>query len=149
MYGDVLFLGIAGDHLNGVSDHQRQAVRVLGDLDQAGLDAGDIQDVFDQAAEPLCLSLDHSAKLLDRLGVFGFTIDQHLGIGIDRGQRCLELVRDMADKVVFHLGDLFFAGDIVQNSNHLQHVALAVLDTGQHRIIGHWAAGPVRQMSSS
>ena len=75
-------------------------------LGAAGLDLREVEDLVDEAGEPLGL-LDDDGQVLGagrdvELGV----VVEDLGERADRGERRAELVRDVRDEVVLHLVEL-------------------------------------------
>jgi hypothetical protein len=98
---DEPLLGRQGFHLgdHGV-DHFRQRVVGERELELAGLDLGEVEDVVDQPEEVLAAPVDpphHIAGLRGQVAVD--PVDQELGVPQDRVERCAELVAHVGQEL--------------------------------------------------
>ncbi len=76
---------------------------------RAGLHLGEVEDVVDQAAQPLALLDDDGDELLALIGVEIRIVAQDLAERADRGQRRADLVADRGHEIVLHLVELLEA----------------------------------------
>ena len=72
------------------------------ELHASGLDAGEVQKLFDHTGQAAALLVDDFQSLHDFLGVGGTDCEQRLAPAVNRGQRRAQLVRYRRDKVIFH-----------------------------------------------
>ena len=83
----------------------------------ARLEPGQAEHVQDQLVEPLDLLVDpFQEPAVDRLVVEG-PVEQGLRVGLDRGQRGLELVRRVGDEVLPHPLEAAEVGDVVEDEH--------------------------------
>ena len=110
-----LVCGAAAVRLDARFQHRDQVQRsVVEDL-LARLEPGQAEQVEDQLVEPLGLLVDSLEEPgVDRLVVEG-PVQQGLGVGLDRGQRRLELVGGVGDEVLPHPLEPAQLGDVVED----------------------------------
>ena len=95
-----------GDHLDRFFHDHHQALRLLVDFHQAGLDAADVQNVVDEAPEAVGLVLDDVVELALGLLVVCLAVDQEFDVRLDARQRRAQLVADAGDEGVLGAVDL-------------------------------------------
>ena len=84
---DLLGFGRRLDHAERLFQHLVERAGLLADLDHAGLDAGQVQQVLDQPLQAVGLAVDDAEELLAGLLVLGLAVGQQLDVGLDAGQR--------------------------------------------------------------
>ena len=73
----------------------------------SGLDAGHVEQIFDQPAQPLDAFVHRPQRLVLRRGQRAeLAVDQELHVADDRGHRRRELVRDVSVKLLARLIEL-------------------------------------------
>ena len=83
----------------------------------ARLEPGQAEQVQDQLVEPLDLLVDpFQEPAVDRVVGEG-PVEEGLGIGLDRRQRGLELVRRVGDEVLPHPLEAAEVGDVVEDEH--------------------------------
>ena len=114
---------------------QRSEVNVLTlDLDNARLNATDVEHVVQQSPEPVRLILDDSVELIAGLVICRLTVHEHLHIRMDRRKRCAQLVTGLGDEIRLHLRDLALAGNIVENGHNPCNLVFVILHARQRDV---------------
>ena len=135
------------DHVvdHGVDGDGAQAQRHAPELE-----VGEGEQVVDQAAEALGMTVDHLQEAERRLATLACRPEQRLGVSLDRRERGAQLVRDVRDEVPPHGLETAQLGDVVQHEHqaerrsvlggepgavHLQRAPVAERDvTRDHRL---------------
>ena len=135
---DLVMVGAGLDQFGGLTRHFAQIDIAQIQLQLAGIDGGDVQDIIDQLGQMLGRGADRAHRLLLAVRqLAGKTLGQHVGIAVDRRQRRAQLIAHMLDKLGL---------DALGGFQRLGPLAQGFLDpTAVGDIIPADQRGPVRQ----